>query len=242
MEEQTCDHVGEYKNMIKTTKSIIYHYENTFKWTKVTNKTLFSNTLLYENTLHDVYKCQYIIKNCNKAEKLLEMITDIHNTRLKWEQPNLKILEQLESYNNIKTSFIRFVVTVPYSWDREFKGVQSWDYDKENDLYTIAFTSAPNPRFINSLSCVHASCTNITQIIPHGDDILIINYMSLDLKGWLSGWMTSAIQEKMRERMIIYEELIKEKHKDIYTSWDCERCGTTWDISCSMCRKCKNKR
>jgi len=250
MEEENI--VNKIKKAVKDAKRSIKTYETKTKWSEIPNYNENAPHIhLYEGLNEKgsyLLKARAIIKNCD-PEKILKLNTDNnYETRKQWEiGGELMNIEQLERYEKEKTNIIRYHINIPVPmiYDREFLGVQWWDYNEKHKMHRLVHkTFNYDEKFpCDTNKFVQGECQSILLIKAYGTNAQLVTiYSFVNPLGWIPESILPLWKEKLRERMLLYETLSKsDRFDEIYNIWECENCQATLRVKPdeNRCRKCR---
>lgn len=168
-------------------------------------------------------KASGILKGC-RAEQILKLNLDNdYTTRKQWETGELAGIEELsEIHETLKV--IRYYINagVFLVAQREFVGLQWWDYDEQEDMYTLIFKSTDYSDLVPlTPGTVLGTCLSILQLrnLPKekGEERHAITvYTYVTPNGWIPNWIIPLWKEKLRDRLLYYERVATTTFTEIY--------------------------
>lgn len=246
---KTLEKLKEYENPKKT------------KWTPVPcDNEDRQHVSLYEGETKKgkyLLKAETTLKGCTSKQILMLNIDNCYNTRKQWETEELVGIEAIQTlheeskkgkgFRREPIKIIRYWIHIGWGiWDREFLGIQWYRYNKKSKQYTLVFKSANHPMFpCDKTKYQLGSAMTIMRIRQISDDEVAVRvFTHVNPKGYIPAWLIPLWNEKLRDRMLLYEKVAKEKYHKIYPDWVCKKegCGKKWGPHEDKCRSCKTKR
>lgn len=243
--------IDEFKQIVKDAKAAYKTFRDKKKttWVKIANSNPKTKHIsLYETTESKgnyLLRCEAILPDID-PEKLLKLNTDNNfDTRKQWETGELLDIEQLETFPDHNMNIIRYHINIPVPgvYDREFLGLQYWEYNKKHETYTLIFKTV---NYDEKYPCdtslyVAGSCMTIMKIRKYGgvgQFVSIFTYVTPN--GWIPDIIIPLWKEKLRVRMRLYETVLNTTFDEIYKEWVCQKCSAIFKNKPdgNKCRRC----
>ena len=222
--------IDEFKDVIKDIKECVKTYEKKTTWIRIPNKNQNTKHIwLFESTNEKgtyLLKCQAVLKDCDPL-KILKLNNDNNfETRKRWETGELINIEQLETLVDENINIIRYYINIPVPlvYDREFLGLQWYDYNEKHKLHRLLHKTV---NYDEKYPCdtekyVAGNCQTVLLISERDNDSIVTIYTYVQPNGYIPDLILPLWKEKLRNRMFLYETLAKsEDYNKIYM---CKRC------------------
>lgn len=193
-----------------------------------------------------LYECDrdgYMLKavmhmeGCDPKKILRLNIDNNFETRKQWETDELMGIEQVQQLKLHKINVVRYWINIPVVKNREFLGIQCYFPNKKRQSHMLIFQSVLYDEYFpcDETKYVRGTCVSLMKINKNS---LVTIYTHVHPNGWIPDMMIPIWKEKLRDRMLLYEKVIKEDFDTIYAPWSCAKCGQEWGVNEEKCRKC----